>query len=828
MKRKMLHLLVVLPLLLGWQLDANEVRTNDNCSPLFTASSFSEAMDGDLTWVRIGALNYSNISRLRLRINWDPQALEFVDTLGNPSAQVETDIYQIDTTGGAIYFSITSDPGLDLAIIPYFFQIRFRVLGDPGLGTEVSFDTDPGAFSVLDENTTEKSFGLLNGLIYNVPLCTLSNVAELCLTEPSCGQLNDGSIDFLPGGPGPYTYLWTFPDGTQSTTQNQTNLAPGIYELIYDEQCTVNSRLSIVLNGISGPQIVPVNINHNACFTDANGSISIKAIGGQGGPYQYEWNNASRDSSISQLLSGLYTVTVTDVNFCQTVESFEIRSAPELLIEEAQVRCETSVGNDGSIDLCVSGGSQPLSYIWSNGATTPQISNLNAAASPYSVTITDAMGCFLTDSYTVGSGSQILRINADTTICTGVALQLAVDAPAASIYNWTPAEILSCTDCPNPVARIQQDELVEVRVVFADGCEDRRTVRLTANDCVWPGDTDTNKVVNNFDLLNIGIGFGQSGPMRANASFAWGPQPAVDWPQSTPLTMVNYKHIDTDGDGLIGFGDTTAIPQNWGQVHMAIADPIISDREDSPPFYVTPDTVFPNAVLSLPVVLGETDFPAENVYGVAFSLTYDADKVVPGSARLSFTNSWLGAIQSDMISIQKDFHDNGQIDIAVTRIDGQNMTGFGTLAELFITIEDDIFVIGNGGTIHNRGERGEPLTFQITNVRMIDFQQNEMMVEALETAVTINNPLTSTEDVLHHSSGISIFPNPAKQRLSIRSDRHSLKQLQLLNSNGQLLMERQLSGDRTDLNLKQFPQGTYFLKALTMEGWSVHRFIIIH
>jgi hypothetical protein len=72
-----------------------------------------------------------------------------------------------------------------------------------------------------------------------------------------------------------------------------------------------------------------------------------------------------------------------------------------------------------------------------------------------------------------------------------------------------------------------------------------------ASQCVWPGDADNNNAVNHYDLLFIGMAYGETGHTRLGATSDWVGQDAIDWDVSSPTRKVNFKNADTNGDGTI-------------------------------------------------------------------------------------------------------------------------------------------------------------------------------------------------------------------------------------------------------------------------------------
>lgn len=62
--------------------------------------------------------------------------------------------------------------------------------------------------------------------------------------------------------------------------------------------------------------------------------------------------------------------------------------------------------NDGRIDLSVSGGTPPYSFLWSTGATSQNLQNVGVGT--YTVIVRDTQGCTATESFTLTSTSGLL------------------------------------------------------------------------------------------------------------------------------------------------------------------------------------------------------------------------------------------------------------------------------------------------------------------------------------------------------------------------------------------------------------------------------------
>ncbi|MEI7726139.1 MAG: T9SS type A sorting domain-containing protein [Bacteroidota bacterium] len=159
---------------------------------------------------------------------------------------------------------------------------------------------------------------------------------------------------------------------------------------------------AIIISGV----VTPIG-----CNGGSTGAITIDVSGGSGIYTGYIWSSGQTTKNIAGLSSGTYTVTVSDDAGCsQASAPFTIANTTIIGISSFKKDVTCSGNSNGYINLTVSGGVSPYSYIWSNGHTatgaTDGISGLNSG--PYTVTVTDGHACTKTETYTITTPSALI------------------------------------------------------------------------------------------------------------------------------------------------------------------------------------------------------------------------------------------------------------------------------------------------------------------------------------------------------------------------------------------------------------------------------------
>jgi len=285
-----------------------------------------------------------------------------------------------------------------------------------GTGTIFFSWNDPLAQNTSTANTL--AAGTYQVIVSDALLC--SDTATGVVTDPGAPSLllsgtsdvnclggADGSASvLLSGGTGPFVYSWD--DVQAQTTANAVNLPAGNYTLTVTDANTCTAFVSATIGEPSTAVVVDsITTADIACNGQTNGTLSAFSSGGTGA-HAYSWTpSGSTSSTVTGATAGTHTVTVTDANGCTVTDSRTI-SEPTALGLTTTATNITCFGNgDGSIDLMVTGGTGPFSYLWSPGGSTVEDPG-NLAASGYSVVVTDANGCTSNAVASISEPTQLL------------------------------------------------------------------------------------------------------------------------------------------------------------------------------------------------------------------------------------------------------------------------------------------------------------------------------------------------------------------------------------------------------------------------------------
>lgn len=330
---------------------------------------------------------------------------------------------------------------------------------------------------------------------------------------------------------------------------------------------------------------------------------------------------------------------------------------------------------------------------------------------------------------------------------------------------------------------------------------------------VWPGDANNDMVADMKDLLSIGLAHGTTGPVRPGASNSWVAQTAPDWAVSF-INGTDYKFADCNGNGLIDSFDTQAILDNYSLMHAKSGS---QSSSSGPPLFMDPtvDTVSAGSTLQIPVLLGSPTNAAGDVYGVTFSIFYNSDYVVPGSASVAFDTCWLND-GAGIITLFKELPGENRIDVGITRINQVAVNGNGELCIVSVVMQDDI----TGKT-----DVFATVDFGLDNVNMINADGFALPVAKQDTSLVIQD-VVAVEEV-GAGSTVSIYPNPAYSKLYLEST-IGLKKVTIYNSMGTVVYTGQFNQtQKHTIDIGQLPAGVYFINLKDLNGHMYTQRIVV-
>jgi len=367
-----------------------------SCNGLSDGAAFTNASGGVVPYIYDwGAGSTSNTSLIGLSSQL--LTVSITDANGCQNSEQLTIIEPDSITATVIVTNVLCKGGTGSASVNAIGGTGTLYYAWPSGGsnaTELNLPADTYLLAITDDN------GCSNDEIItiNEPLLALSNT--ISFANEDCGQLNGSASIVVIGGTGSYSYNWS----NGGTLNNEFNLGSGSYTVTVTDAngCTISDAVSI---STVGSLTVLASQTSVLCNGDNNGTIDLNVSGGTGN-YSYSWSNGASMGSISGLAPATYTYTVSDGQFCQSSGIVTVTEPNILAISYASIN--EMIGNDGSIDITVTGGVTPYTFDWNDGSTSEDLTNL--AAGSYTITVTDAYGCARVETITVSSSVGINQI----------------------------------------------------------------------------------------------------------------------------------------------------------------------------------------------------------------------------------------------------------------------------------------------------------------------------------------------------------------------------------------------------------------------------------
>lgn len=352
---------------------------------------------------------------------------------------------------------------------------------------------------------------------------------------------------------------------------------------------------------------------------------------------------------------------------------------------------------------------------------------------------------------------------------------------------------------------------------------------------LFPGDANNDGIANHFDLLPIGIAYGQTGPPRIPAFPNWIPQlHEIPWAQTLPVSEINLAFMDCDGNGVIDSMDITAPVFNYDSTqNLAVPPPLpypplLTDTCftcPKPEFLITfstdtiitqegvPDTFFAYIqCLYPPNVL-----PQQGTLGIAFDVEYeyDPDKILDA--------------QTDVFP---DTVPNNRMYLIATsnsaqfwRLPAPGHMGFAAAGrgQNVFFVPDTLFVVRF--VIEDLIVRGSIENFSINLDNFLILNYLEQVVcpgDVKRSSVAI----VSAEEPQSLGPHVLLSPNPVRESLTVESPETPLVRVEVFDPGGKPAVVLEVESlHRCNIPVAALPPGIWMLRVQTRQGVVLKKFV---
>ncbi len=469
----------------------------------------------------------------------------------------------------------------------------------------LSFDDNSGSYSWsgtdylgnIFSSTSEDISGLKAGT-YNLTVTDTKGCSRtylFSLTQPDSLSINvvksltidskynigcyggTGSLDITTSGGsvGTYSYFWTDLNNPSwnSTLEDQNSLVAGSYQVVVTDANGCQNTRNLTLTQPDSLKLT-ATIGNISCASGTldDGSIDLTVAGGE--PiYTYAWTGPSGYTSttedISNLITGIYSVTVTDNYGCNNSIDVNVPLPEAITLSKHisdyngyNIGCYGS--SDGWLKVTPLTGEPSYTYSWVGPGAFSSVSDsiFGLSEGDYIVTVTDSKLCTVTDTTSLVSPGPIgMIVNISTSSDGGFNINCAgsktgrveitsINAAGKNHYAWSDGDTL----------RLRNNiGAGKYTIILTDGngCTTSTTITLSEPgpieltfDSISPFCHDSND-----GMINVYASGGVSG-----YTYLW--NTGADVPEITGISDGKYTVIVTDANGCPVTGSVTLDPQH--------------------------------------------------------------------------------------------------------------------------------------------------------------------------------------------------------------------------------------------------------------------------
>ncbi len=686
---------------------------------------------------------------------------------------------------------------------------------------------------------------------------TGSVAATFSGTNTSCYGVCDGILQLnVSGGGGASYVISSVPPGITSTYN--ASLCAAFYTV------TVTSQRACPFVGtydLLQPTPLAVTMSTvNATCGDCNGSTTASVSGGTS-PYYYASSLGTTTQSITNLCPGTYSMTVTDSKGCsmQSVTTITNTGAALAGITATLTPYNEScyLSGDGSVDLTVGGlGSTPLTYSWSNGATSQDLASVPSGS--YCVRVSNPNGtCANFCTSVVATGTN----------CGSISGNVFIDSNSDCVKNGAEVNFPNTLIVVNPGNRLgYTDPSGNYSIgtlpfgTYSISIGTPSLITTCASTITTSVTTGTPNSVNNnlavdpsvqpdlqVSIFNGGIvpGFGSYVTYQVknlnNTSTGGNLKARLPAPFIAAMTSANPAAYTLSGDTIIW--NFTNIPYPGGSSFTVyFTTPLTTSLGSTFTTCATATSYIPdinlanNSMCYSTIVTGSYDPNDKTVspvgVGAEGNITVNEKEL---NYRIRFQNTGNGpAVNIVVKDTLSPFLDVMSLEIlSVSHNYKIDILPGNILRWKFDNIQlpdSNSNEPGSHGYIQYRIKQkaNNALGTEIKNTAYIYFDFNDPVITNT-TLNTIWAPTVGIDTPGNTDKNWLVYPNPATQILYVKNGSAPVEgntRLELINAIGQVLHTESFSGISKSIDLSTYANGVYFVKLVTEKESTIKRVVI--